>query len=697
MSERPDFDTAELDPEYAPIVRLWTLRALLNCGGVHKLIRSDPLGMINVAHLLEGGAQAFEGCDEARAMRELSTRLQEAEASQARIPETPVLAQNLARLAERVQLNELERDLLHFVIVARAHTEFSATLGFLGPLMRASLCRLISECLGVPLRKVQVALDDRSKLCRSALMWVDDSKAYVFDEKIVVLQALPETLMLECDDLIDLLGSCVVRTPKPRLALADYPHLEEDIGILRRYLAGASLHRATGVNILLYGAPGTGKTEFARAMAADLGSTLMEIPVQEPGGRPRAGRERFESFRFAQSLLAGSGYQILLFDEVEDVFGGSPSAGRLQGGWSSAKGWINQLLECNAVPTFWIVNDIEVIDPAYRRRFDLALHLDVPPAAIRRRLIDKQWESLAVPESWRDVASRHDRLVPAIIERVAKVGAVVCAQGDELQPQQVLTRVMNHALSAQGCAPLPTTKYDARTDYRLDLLNADCDLERLAEGLKRLGQGRLCLAGPPGTGKSAFGRHLAEVLQRPLLVRRASDLLSPYVGEAERNIATMFEQAQRTSSVLLLDEAEGYLRERLGAQRPWEYTQVNEMLTQMETFEGVFVASTNLLDCMDEAALRRFDACIRFGYLRPQQVWEMFASLAQRLSLDAPDALRPKLDILTTLTPGDFAAVARGARLDVPRSAAELVGRLERAFEIKGGKHSRSIGFTNNP
>jgi len=156
----------------------------------------------------------------------------------------------------------------------------------------------------------------------------------------------------------------------------------------------------------------------------------------------------------------------------------------------------------------------------------------------------------------------------------------------------------------------------------------------------------------------------------------------------------MFQQAEADGAVLLLDEADSLLRERAGAQRSWEVTQVNEMLTQMEAFNGIFVASTNLMDTLDAASLRRFDARIRLGYLGPAQAWCLFEALAGRLGIAAPDELRKALAGLAVLTPGDFAAEARRCRLDRPRDAGDLLARLRAVCEAKPGVGRRAIGFT---
>ena len=113
----------------------------------------------------------------------------------------------------------------------------------------------------------------------------------------------------------------------------------------------------------------------------------------------------------------------------------------------------------------------------------------------------------------------------------------------------------------------------------------DC-LEGLVERLGRPQTPRnwsLCLHGAPGTGKSLFARHLADRLGLPVMQKRASDLLSMWVGESEKEIANAFAAARTQGAMLAIDEADSLLADRRGAVRSWEVTQVNEMLTWMET------------------------------------------------------------------------------------------------------------------
>ena len=216
------------------------------------------------------------------------------------------------------------------------------------------------------------------------------------------------------------------------------------------------------------------------------------------------------------------------------------------------------------------------------------------------------------------------------------------------------------------------------------------------QALKDRGHGALCFYGAPGTGKTALGQHIARTLDKPLIVKQASDLMSKFVGETEQNMAAMFKEAEAEGAVLLLDEADSYLQDRRGAQRSYEVTEVNEMLQGMERFGGVFICTTNLFEDLDEAALRRFTFKIRFLPLRAEQRERMFVAealggAAERLS----DEQRRRLALLDQLACGDFAAVRR--QVDILGEAFEpdeFLAQLESEHRVKPQvRERRSMGF----
>lgn len=109
--------------------------------------------------------------------------------------------------------------------------------------------------------------------------------------------------------------------------------------------------------------------------------------------------------------------------------------------------------------------------------------------------------------------------------------------------------------------------------------SVDTLVSKLARADNMLRNGELALGagactmlfyGPPGTGKTALARYLADRLDRECKVVRASDLLGPYLGETEQNIAKAFREAEKEEAVLVIDEADSFPREM--ATRSWETT-----------------------------------------------------------------------------------------------------------------------------
>ena len=154
------------------------------------------------------------------------------------------------------------------------------------------------------------------------------------------------------------------------------------------------------------------------------------------------------------------------------------------------------------------------------------------------------------------------------------------------------------------------------------LSSADVDLAQLADQVARspARAPSFCLSGPPGAGKSAYARHLAERLDLDVLEKRFSDLSSMWLGESEKTIAAAFEEAADLRAFLIIDEADSLLRDRLAAQHSWEITQVNEMLTQMERHPYPYACTTNAPELLDAAAARRFLFKVRFLPMTADQI-----------------------------------------------------------------------------
>ena len=126
---------------------------------------------------------------------------------------------------------------------------------------------------------------------------------------------------------------------------------------------------------------------------------------------------------------------------------------------------------------------------------------------------------------------------------------------------------------------------------------------------------RLLLTGPPGTGKSLAAAAVATALDTDLLVVNISRIVSKWLGETEKNLAAVFDAAERTQGVLLLDEADalfGTRTEISDAHDRYANLETAYLLQRLDRFEGLAILTTNLRANIDVAFIRRMDFIIEF-------------------------------------------------------------------------------------
>ena len=468
------------------------------------------------------------------------------------------------------------------------------------------------------------------------------------------------------------------------LAWGDFKHIEMAT-TAKKLLAAALKNNTKGVNILLYGAPGTGKTEFAKTLAHEIHAALYAMGENEDAMIADYGDSRYGQLRRAQIILRSRKNVCLMMDEAEDVLGSCrPFFGNRKNEENITKLQINRLLENNPQPILWISNHIYQMDKAYLRRFTYAIHFETPKLPVREKIWQKNLQNsklAADTETVKKFAKKYS-LSPAFIDSAVRTTGLIggCLKDVE-QTLDVLQQAYNNGRK------IKEEKTEENNEFNPQLLNTDVDLSRLAERI--LGLGKLnfsmCLYGASGTGKSAYAQFLAEKLNLPILKKRCSDLISKYVGETEENIADAFAEAKEREALLVFDEADSFLQDRNGAFRNWEIMQVNEMLTQMEQHKYPFICTTNLMDRLDKAALRRFTFKVRYDYLTDAQ-----RSLCFEHFFKIKDA---DLRHLPQLTPGDFVVVrAKAEILDCLNNESELIKMLEQEQQNKLPV-SRHIGF----
>jgi len=691
----PNNQALYIDNASKEIVRLWILRTLITLNG-HRDFIGTMRGFSDdsIAYFLglEKYVNEYEDKQRNEVMQILRGQLESFEAS--RTPKFPkILMRNIKKVRKLIDLNRVERDILIFTIYLKYYDLMDTATRTLNELSTDRLISGLSVLLDHDASKIKSALSPQGKLAQAGLVTIDrDGSSSMHGKMDTLSREFADRMMNLDEDIEEMVRDSVRKCTSSQLSVGDFNHLQSDMELLIPYLDSAISIKQTGVNILLYGKPGTGKTELTKALAKELNVSIYEVSYADEDDEPISGDRRLKAYKVAQSFF-GSNNVMLMFDEIEDVVKGDQPTSFFAPPKQSNKGWMNRILETNKIPTIWITNDIHSMDPAIIRRFDMSIEIPIPPKSKRKEIIEKGCAGILSEKSI-DKIAKNEAIAPALVTRAAKVvNSIAQSSADK---DKAFENILNNTLKAQGYPKIQKeTAEELLQSYNLSYINTDTDLKELAKGIKAHSNARICLYGVPGTGKSAFGKWIAQYTDKPFVLKKGSDLISMWVGGTEKNIANAFREAKEEGAVLVFDEVDSFLQDRRGAKNSWEVTQVNEMLVQMENFDGIFIATTNLMSGLDQASLRRFDMKLEFGYLKPKQAWKLFRNECRVLGIDVDDKerMKDKIGSLSQLAPGDFAAVRRQNRFRPLRNAEMLIERLTEEVSVKEEHVTVKMGF----
>lgn len=488
----------------------------------------------------------------------------------------PIVAENFLKLADYLGFSDVEKTTLEFLMVNGVHDYLDN--------VSEALCRK-DEAVGPVMARMcndeknhkqySRFISPTGKLIQYGLM--DKPQFEYFPE---LSDHVGETLAqpnLEKKDIVE----AFIGTPTDSsLELEDFEYMgKEQIDLICDIISNAVENNITGVNILIHGPAGAGKTELSRAISKRLNISMYAIGEDENnpeyndqvvhdefgdaigvqrkgGGQQTTGQKRLSDLNRAQSLLKGGGRAFLLFDEIEDLLLKGTDSEKAAD--TESKIAINRLLENNPVPVIWNGNDPEKFHQAVRDRFTFSLYVDHPPMAVRKKIWEKQVELQdvdLVPEDIDHLAREYDAS-PRKITLALKAAKVSGRGKKAVEIALPASARITHGSSLAIKDYSSTTRF---YDPELSLIK-HADEKFSLPGLIKTGQeGRpfgLLASGPLGSGLRSLTRHIAEGLQMNIDEHSMGYLMqSDMMSSAEQKIASAFNAASDRRRFLAIHDA----------------------------------------------------------------------------------------------------------------------------------------------
>lgn len=468
------------------------------------------------------------------------------------------------------------------------------------------------------------------------------------------------------------------------------------------------------LSLLLYGKPGSGKTEFAKTLAKESG---LKVYVFKNERELSGEKDQNVLARLNCLLSMNSTDSLYIIDEADSLLRTCDSSFFGMKMPSKIKGTVNKMLEESRNKIIWIVNFTSQIDESTLRRFTYSCKFDSMTRNQLRSITASKLKTLDLPEATNnqilDLMEQY-KVTGASVDNVIKtIKCLGCGEnagaGDVSENNQPLVQSVKSVLKENSLLinGKNTMRESVSSTYDLSVLNASMEpahIVRMVQNARDFAEKsntaneaqngiRMLFYGVSGTGKTEFARYIAQQLGKKILLKRVSDIMSKWVGETEQNIRDAFDEAVRTDSILLFDEADSFFADRNGAQHSWERTQVNEFLTQMEEFPGILICTTNLKNIMDAAMNRRFHIITEFQPLEAEGIRSLLGRYFADMVFEEKEVRR--LEEMNSVTPGDFSVLASRVRFmdEGERTARYIIDELCKIQEEKEGSH-KTIGFS---
>ncbi len=621
----------------------------------------------------------------------------------------PAELENLIALSEHLGLSEVDRNVLTFVYSLESS-------GFLAGIV-SDLCAK-PESLGAAIAtmcndaanyaRYSQAVSPEGKFIKFGLMYKQDDN--IFPAFFPDMMAKFNTPDLAREDIVKLM---VGQPAHSELDYEDFAYLGKDLDMIADILKTAVETGERGVNILVYGPAGGGKTELSRTIAKKIGLPVFSIGEAEGSGQDKkvadvdedigyqgsfvekdnssTGKRRLGELLRAQTLLGDGHSCVLHFDEIEDLLLKGTDASKASD--TESKIEINRLLENNAVPVIWNGNDPEKFHQAVRDRFTFSLYIDHPPVVVRRRIWERQSKQQGVelkPTELDMLARKYD----AMPRKIALAIKAAKLSGGGLDAIEVALPAAAKVTAGSRMAILDhqtvSGNYDpAFSNIKEDVLGASPLPAIIGKGKDRL-PFSLLIKGEKGAGLRSVARHISEEIALNPYEASMEVLATPtQQSTPEMNLFSAFATAADTGRFLCIHDIE-HLSPAPNSMSGWDNNTLLKTFLEIARNHPLPFAVTTSQD------IRNFDKalCVAFSErLTLQTMTEDLSARAFEKFFARPTPSH--FDEIKGLVVADFAEVQKMLKRQRPQDIGEdqIMDMLLQQKSIRVGAEKVPMGL----
>jgi len=386
-----------------------------------------------------------------------------------------------------------------------------------------------------------------------------------------------------------------------------------------------------GPVMVLAGASGSGKRSVAAALCHECGGPLLAVNLAAMPAEADLSRQ----LRLIERDAALLGAAIYWHGGIGEPAEGeaAETLGRQRGALASV--W--RAIDTARVPCIWAGGDVAGLGSAFTRRGSITLRLPLPTHAQRTQLWSRELAGARCEDEvdLSALASRFKLNFGAIVQAAASARRIARLRADAEAPlslRDLFDACRLHSNQKLSALARKSTPHHRWSDIvlpadRVAQLREICNHVKYRErvygdwgfGAKLvLGKGLAVLfAGPSGTGKTMAAGIIASELGLDLYRIDLSTVISKYIGETEKNLSKIFDEAETSNAILFFDEADALFGKRSEVRDShdrYANIEVGYLLQRMEQYEGIAILATNFRKNMDEAFVRRLHFTIEFPF-----------------------------------------------------------------------------------